>query len=202
MGTGRRPVVSAHLIELRFCTAHAAGLRCPERPAGGAREEPLWGLAGACRVAPLSSSRCAAPEPHGAATRAYRGRQPAGECGAPAGPLPAAEALGLTRRFAVSPQMWAEVLLLPCRARLLPPLRLRHRAARAMRLQSPQFQALFTPGLRSVAGEGRPGGRCPRGAPCGGSGSLTGGRCCGPGRFCSSLFSSPCQNCLRRRTTS
>ncbi|XP_040538168.1 CCA tRNA nucleotidyltransferase 1, mitochondrial isoform X1 [Gallus gallus] len=47
--------------------------------------------------------------------------------------------------------MWAEVLLLPCRARLLPPLRLRHRAARAMRLQSPQFQALFTPGLRSVA---------------------------------------------------
>lgn len=158
VGTGRRLVVSAHLIELRFCTAHAAGLRCPERPAGGAREEPLWGLAGACRVAPLSSSRCAAPEPHGAATRAYRGRQPAGECGAPAGPLPAAEARGLTRRFAVSPQMWAEVLLLPCRARLLPPLRLRHRAARAMRLQSPQFQALFTPGLRSVAGEGRPGG--------------------------------------------
>lgn len=139
------------------------------------------GVAGACRVAPLSSSRCAAPEPHGAATRAYRGRQPAGECGAPAGPLPAAEALGLTRRFAVSPQMWAEVLLLPCRARLLPPLRLRHRAARAMRLQSPQFQALFTPGLRSVAGEGRPGGRCPRGAPCGGSGSLTGGVVAAPG---------------------
>ncbi|XP_054028145.1 CCA tRNA nucleotidyltransferase 1, mitochondrial [Dryobates pubescens] len=49
--------------------------------------------------------------------------------------------------------MWAEVLLLPCRAGLRPflPLRLRHRAAGAMRLQSPQFQELFTPGLRSVA---------------------------------------------------
>lgn len=49
--------------------------------------------------------------------------------------------------------MWAEVLVLPCRAglRLLPPLRLRHRAPGAMKLQSPQFQALFTPGLRSVA---------------------------------------------------
>lgn len=61
----------------------------------------------------------------------------------------------LTGRVAVSPQMWAEVLLLPRRAglRLLPPLRLRHRAPAAMKLQSPQFQALFTPGLRSVAGE-------------------------------------------------
>lgn len=65
--------------------------------------------------------------------------------------------------------MWAEVLLLPCRAglRLLPPLRLRHRAPGAMKLQSPQFQALFTPGLRSVAGECGP---APAGRGGGGAG--------------------------------
>lgn len=100
----------------------------------------------------------------------------------PARPGPAR----LTRRVAVSSQMWAEVLLLPCRAglRLLPPLRLRHRAPGAMKLQSPQFQALFTPGLRSVAGECGPARPGPGGVRAWASAELSRGSesvpaCCG-----------------------
>ncbi|KAM4893943.1 CCA tRNA nucleotidyltransferase 1, mitochondrial [Sylvia borin] len=46
--------------------------------------------------------------------------------------------------------MWAELLVVPRRAGLRL-LRRLHGGSGAMRLQAPQFQALFTPGLRSVA---------------------------------------------------
>lgn len=83
--------------------------------------------------------------------------------------------------------MWAERLLLPCRARLrlLPPRRWRRGEAGAMRLQTPQFQALFTPGLRSVAGGGAPRGRAGgRGLGWAGMGWTRHGAAEGPGRSC------------------
>lgn len=102
----------------------------------------------------------------------------------------------LTRRVAVSPQMRAELLLLPYRAglRLLPPLRLRHRAPGTMKLQSPQFQALFTPGLRSLAGEYGPAGGT--GFPGQGRGP---GSCCGLGLRCSSALAAVTAKCPKGR---